>query len=143
LTRLFRLYGEIPEVKEGDPLEVTAGEAMSYLHSKTGQVKGLMNSQKELMKTLFDRLIIYYDTKLRRSGEKLVPITYDLEGYVTISLFDYEAFTMTTTVRRGSAKGDEVAQDMQQIKEIQMPEGFALEFSLQFWPKTMTTYVGL
>ena len=143
MTALHELYQFIPELPQDHPQEDLTVQALQHLHAITARVRDRMNQEKDLKDELFNRLIFYYDTKIRKSGNTLTPIIYDLEGYVHIGLFDYEAFSQKVEVRRGTAQGDQPMQGVEKIKEIVLPEGYVVEFTLHFWPKAMTTSFGL
>jgi hypothetical protein len=143
MNRLYELYQSIPVLPQDHPQESLTVTALKYVHAVTAKVKDIMNRNKELRDALYSKLIFYYDTKIRKSGGALVPIIYDIEGYVYINLFDYEAFSQKVEVRMGGATADEPMREAKTIKEIVLPEGYAVEFSLHFWPKTMTTSFGI
>ena len=143
MTRLYELYQDTPVLPQNHPQEDLSVQALTYLHAICARVQSEMNQQKELLDKLFERLIFYFDTKIRRSGTVLVPITYDFEGYVHVGLFDYEAASMKVEVRRGTATGDQPMQGVEMIKSIDLPEGYVVEFTLHFWPRSMTTSFGL
>jgi len=139
--KLHDLYQEIPEVQEDHPAFNDVVKAIEYVHLICKNVQAKMNSEKSLMDDLFKRLIFYYDMKiLRKDGKDVAPIIYDLEGYVHVGLFDYEGMSQTVEVTKIAA--DDPTK-REKIKEIVLPEGYGVELTLHFWPKTMTTSFGL
>jgi hypothetical protein len=139
MSRLYNLYHEIPEVAQDHPQEELVISALQYLHAITGQVKDVMNSNKDLCTQLFKRLIFYYDTKIQKHGENFVPVIYDLDGHVHINLFDYQAMSVDLEIRKREQSTDALGEA---VKKISLPEGYEIEFTLHYWPAVMSTSVG-
>ena len=146
-TKLQNLYRAIPE-EDTKSIELDKIDNISDIESNrflevnkcrkaldkiTKKCHSSMKWQKELLEMLFKRMIFYYEMVGVSKGNVLLK---ELTGAVSITEFDYEAFSVN--VQLSSAKvGIQRENEMEVVevgkeREYDIPEGFAIWLEIAF-----------
>jgi len=139
MLRLHELYAESKSENKEDS-EVEA-QCLNYLHAVVTQAKECMKKSRVKIEKLFRRLIFYYEMKLAHDQAGMRTVEFEYDGTVSIVIFDYEPYSVDIEVKRGYATGDGPVQGQEIIEKKTLPEGYALEFKLVYWPATASTGV--
>lgn len=122
-------------------------EKLIILYDMIDRVKDILENDKELLDTLFEKLIFYYELCGFRDGHK---VEKDLTGYVKIDHFEYFAYEIPVSVTPKIPKVDEsgnvvVDKDGKVVIEEgettveRIPPSFNLDISLDYWEKKPMT----
>jgi len=146
-TKLQNLYRAIPE-EDAKSIELDKIDNISDIESSrfievnkcrkaldkiTKKCHSSMKQQKELLGMLFKRMIFFYEMVGVSKGAVLLK---ELTGAVSITAFDYEAFSVN--VQLSSAKvGIQRENEMEVVevgkeREYDIPEGFAIWLEIAF-----------
>ena len=93
-----------------------------------------MRNNEELLSMLFKRMIFYYEMVGISKGNVLLK---QLEGAVTITEFDYEAFSVGVTISSSKASianenGEMETVDIGEEKNYTIPEGFSVWLEIAY-----------
>lgn len=123
--------GNIKDIKSNRFTQVN--KCRKALDKITKQCFNEMNKNKEMLETLYKRMIFFYELVGISKGNLLVK---NLEGAVTIRAFDYEAFSVDVKVVGKKTIENEMGQlesvETGEAKTYEIPEGFAIWLEIAY-----------
>jgi len=144
-TKLQNLYKAIPEsdtkisLKEIGSIKNTDASYFKNVNKCRNELDKItkkclkdMQKSEELLSTLFKRMIFYYEMVGISKGNILLK---QLEGGVTITEFDYEAFSVDVSTKRYTPvveNGEVIFEKIDEEKNYTIPEGFAIWLEISF-----------
>jgi len=127
--RLQSLYRGIPDDEGGnvDFLD-ECQKCRTELNKITESVCEITHSKKDLLDKLYKRMTYYYE--FRGFDKNGVEIVQDLQGFVSILKFEYEAFSVGVRIREGVSSDSEPNSEQAIAREYVIPEGFVVWIEL-------------
>lgn len=137
---LQRLFQGMPQATEDQPdLMETEIRCLDILHGTVSKVKASAEKETAELERLFKRIIYYYE--MIGFSNKSGAVLQAFDGTVVVDELIYDTSEMTVTVKKGLMVVDENGQEIgekgakETIKEVTVPEGFSIDFTLQTWAK--------
>lgn len=137
------LYMSIPSPKDDNDQAAkdVEGRCLDLLDDLTIKVKEELVANKEGLKSLYDRLVYYYE--MTGFSSQSGPIVQQFDGYVELSEFVYEPLSMEVVVSSGEdivdSSGNHIGQNKPKavVKREMLPEGYAVELEIKYWKKPL------
>lgn len=109
------------------------GDIRTQLDNIVANVHESINTEKDLLKQLFERMSFYYELRGVYKGEFIIE---KIAGGVKIIEFKYDAFSVPVTIKKKQEQEEngEIVQNVISEKTYVIPEGFSLALEIAFSP---------
>ena len=121
--KLQTLYRSIPDAED------KLAKCHNILDDVTSNIMSVMKNDTKGLKSLFDRMIYYYELQGFYKGQM---IEKELIGEVGIHLFEYESFSIGVRVSESKILVEGKVHNLNDDKSYVIPEGFIIEFEISF-----------
>lgn len=139
--KLQDLYRALPDplidietIKDMPSIDQSIEECRQILDETTDKCYQSMRKSKELLDSLYKRMIFYYEVRCVKDGKAVV---MEMEGGVEVLKFEYEAFNVGVEILKGEDKqsvdGALIEKgEKQTLNKYVIPEGFTFWIELVY-----------